>query len=312
MKTFAAASILAVVFLASSAASAAQATVVLRDGDIFTGDVVELVNGHHVTIRLANGETKTTPWDQVFTVKFDMDSGAKAASPSPAPLALATSPSSAPVVAFAPTKPAADQPSSAPTTKSNGFDPRPTIGVRVGLLSPGGDFLKANGRTFAARDLAGDGGLFGIDAGVHFSPAWTFFVAYEYGALADGKAAGADDLSPTSHYVGVGLKAHSNPRGAGFFFDIGAGYRWLRFPSKHETSVAGGFEPLRVAIGAALVVDRRFRMDLALGTSVGSLTRFDIANGCVNASSSDCDSIPTDNQTWHTFTSLSLGGAFDL
>jgi hypothetical protein len=55
----------------SIASPAAAATVVFLDGHAIEGPVVELVDGSHVTLRLANGLLRRVSWSEVSSIRAD-------------------------------------------------------------------------------------------------------------------------------------------------------------------------------------------------------------------------------------------------
>jgi hypothetical protein len=300
------ASLFAAVLLVSSSALAAKGIVVSRDGQVLTGRIVELVNGDHLTIELANGQTQTLPWSEVFTVKLDDAPSA------PAPV---VAPPVANIYASPAPSLAKDEPSKPSPSSEEHFAVRPEIGMSAGLISMDGDLLEANRKSVGASELVGEGWAFRTDAGLRFSRTWTFYGSYEYDAFGKGSGASTGDFAPTGHAAAVGFKAVSNPRGPlAVFFDIGAGWRWLRFPGADNfLAVASGPEPLRIGLGGSIIVHPRFRIDVAANLAVGQLTRFALPNGsCVNPNVSECDSIPDSSRTWHVTRSFTLGGVFTL
>jgi hypothetical protein len=297
------ASLFAVVLFAATNATA-KGIVVSRDGQVITGRIVELVNGDHLTIELANGQVQTLPWSEVFTVKLDD-------APAPAPQPVASSP----IAAAAPPSLVKDEPARPSPTTEERFRVRPEIAVSAGLVSMSGDLLTVYQHTFAAGELVGDGYAVRADAGLRFTRAWTLYASYEYDSFAKGAAMAAESLAPTGHAGSFGFKAVSNPRGPlALFFDISAGYRWLRFSSGDgSSSVASGPEPLRIGLGGSFIVHPRFRIDVAANVAVGQLTRFALGNDmCINPNKSECDSIPDSQRTWHFTRSFTIGGVFTL
>jgi hypothetical protein len=266
---------------ATSAASAA--TVVLKTGEILNGDIVEMVNGERVTVRLPGGALRSIPWDQVFTFKAT-ESQPPLAPPSPAP-------PSAPAIDVAP-----------PSAARHAI----TFGARASAVFPQGELVS----NLESGDLIRPGPALQLDIGGRFSHSWTFFGSYEYASLEKGSKIAT--LAPASHAAAFGLRAVTAPhKPAGFLFEIGAGWRWLTFTSGNNKSVAGGPILVRTALGLSIAVSTKTRVDLTYGMSIGMLTSFDFANGCVNRSGT-CDTIADDDRTVHTMHTLSLGSRFDM
>ena len=51
--------------LAQATAGAVQETITLRNGDVYSGRLVERVPGDHLTLQLATGEVKVIPWSEI-------------------------------------------------------------------------------------------------------------------------------------------------------------------------------------------------------------------------------------------------------
>ena len=268
---------------------AASGTVVEKNGEILDGEIVEVVPGDHVTLKTSKG-TRVIAWSDVFSFRL---------APSTA----------APVVTYVPPAPppAIDAPSTVESVKGSAFQKRVSLGVYGSLLTGGGDLLRGVGTS----TLVGDGRALQLDLGYHFSPAWSFYGGYEYASFDKGSELSREMKSPTGHAAFMGFRAASTSKSKlGVSFEIGAGWRWLRFDGEQTHSVAEGVVPLKIGLGVTVHASDRVRLDLMTATAFGMLTRFDVADGCVNAD--DCNTIPDSSRTLHGFQSVSLGGTFDL
>ncbi len=260
--------------------TASAATVVLKSGEILEGEVVEMVSGERVVVRLPGGALRPIAWSDVFALR----SGAPASAPVAQP--------------FAPPRDVESdgKPSSAALE----------LGARVGANIPGGDLL----RDVPASNLLRPGPTLQLHAGVRFSPSWTFFGGYEYGSFEHGSRWSSAADAPSTHAVTVGFRGVTTPRGSvGFLFEIGGGWRWLNFTAGNNKSVAGGPILLRTAFGVSLSAGRT-RFDLAYSTSVGMLTSFDLSKGCVSSNADTCDTIGGDDRAIHTVHAITLGTRF--
>jgi len=75
----------------------------------------------------------------------------------------------------------------------------------------------------------------------------------------------------------------------------------------------GGFEALRLGIGASFVVDPQFRLDLMLTGSAGYFSRIDDSSSpCNGSSDTSCGKIPSERRAMHSFGGLSVSAHWDL
>ena len=337
---------LAATLLSASVASAEPGTIVLTDGTSIGGDILEMVTGDHLAIKLPNGQIKTVAWADLASLQVGA-SGTIVLGPTtpqpvpvpppqpvpPPPVVYAPPPPPvvyAPPPPYVPPPPAYVQPPPPPPER---FRPAWTIGGRFGTISPGkgGDLIGASndgsaGDNTPVRSYVGSGLSVEGDLGYHFSPAWTFYGFWEHGFLGKGdlNSNATDDSS--SNFVGIGMNANTNPEGPiGFYFDVATGYRWLSFAYSNASpnGVAtndgkvtfGGFEALRLGIGAAFVVNPQFRLDVMVTGSAGYFTRYDDSNNACGASPSgdnNCGKIPSDRRAIHSFSGLSVSAHWDL
>ena len=316
----------AVPSLAASVAHAEQGTIVLKGGEVLSGDITEVVNGDHIVIKLASGEVRAVAWIALTSLQIGaggtIQIGGGAPPPQPPPPQPQPQPPPPPVVyAPAPPPPAygyyppPPQPEPPPR-----FVPRFTLGARVGTLIPGGSLVGGNNGAsdVAMTNFVHSGvGLEG-DVGYHFGPSWTVYGFWELGLLAKGTAVGNPSETPISNFVGIGVNANTSPRGPiGFFVDIAAGYRWLTFSTESNGNTQkytySGVEPIRVGLGMAIVINQGFRLHVMAQASAGY---FSSSSGGQDAStcttSANCNNIPSDSRSMHTFSGLTVGGQFDL
>ncbi len=337
----------AVVISAAALASAEPGTIVLNDGTSVAGEITEIVNGDHLSIRLPNGELRTLAWTQIATMQVGV-SGTIVIGPQPAatpappppqpapppPVVYAPAPPPPVVYAPPPPQPAYYPPQYQPPPPPR-FQPAWVLGGRFGTLSPGknssligGSQNGTAGDDVPLKSYVGSGIALEADVGYHFAPSWTFYGFWEHGFLGKGDVNSGVSGDSSSNFVGLGFQANTNPRGPlGFYFDVGAGYRWLtlsyatgqtgpgadpRYANEAKRSV-GGWEPLRIGIGAAIVVNPQFSLDVLLHASAGYFSKMDdSASPCSGSGDSSCGSIPVDRRAIHTFSGISVAAHWDL
>ena len=340
-------SLAAATLLVASIASAGEpATVVLSDGSVLSGELADIVNGDHLSLKMPNGELKTIAWTQIGSMQIGASGtiiigGGTAAAPAPTPappppVVYAPAPPPPPVV-YAPPPPAptysypiASQPAAPPRAR---FQPSWSFGGRFGTISPGktGDIIGgsnngANRDNLPVRNYVGGGVAIEGDVGYHFSPAWTFYGFWEHGFLGKGDTNSGVSGDASSNFVGFGMNANTNPDGPiGFYFDVGAGYRWLSFPYSNTSGstaangtggvdsrvTVSGFEALRLGIGMSMVMSPTFRLDLMLNGTAGYFSHVDdsATSSCTTA---DCTTIPSDRRAVHSFGGLTIAGHWDM
>ena len=282
-------------------ALAEQGTVTLGNGNVVTGEVLEIVPNNHVTLRLPGGQVKAFAWVEVGQIgiggQITIGGAPPSASPPPPPPA-APPPAAGPVYQPAPPpppgyqQPAYGPPPPPPPPARRYFDPAWVLGVRVGTLLPGGNLIGRNsssssygttvydnGEKVVASNYLKTGWSLEGNVGFHFSPAWTIYGYWEHGRFGNG----ADNASATgdgvTNSVGAGLNANANPRGAvGLLLDIGVGWRWLQVPSIDPVTYGSGNANLsgpdifRGGIGLAIPLNDRVRLDLEGRMTVGVFT----------------------------------------
>jgi len=310
--------------LVAGLAHAEQGTIVLTTGEVLSGDITEVVNGDHIVIKLSTGEVRAVAWVALSSLQIgaggtiQIGGGAPPPPPpppnQPPPPVVYQPPPPPPVYGYG--YPPPPQPEPPPR-----FQPKFTLGARIGTLIPGGNLVGSSGRdssglpmtNYVKPGLALEG-----DLGFHFSPSWTVYGFWEVGLLAKGNQVGNPTDNPISNFIGVGVNANTSPRGPlGFFIDVAVGYRWMTFSVENngvsERFTYSGFEPLRLGLGMAIVVNPAFRLHVMGQFSAGA---FSSSSGGQDAStcttSANCNNIPSDNRAVHTFSGLSVGGFFDL
>jgi hypothetical protein len=252
----------AALFATSFAFAGENGTIVLADGTSLGGEIIEIVQGDHLALRLPNGEIRTVQWAQIASMQVGASGsvvigpGGSPTPPPPQPIPppapvvepAPTSPPPPPVV-YAPPPPQVTPPYDAapPPPPPERFTPRWTFGGRIGPMWPG-----KNGQLVGATNNGADGN--GVsetsyvssglavegDFGYHFSPAWTFYGFWEHGFLGRGDLNSGADLGASSDFVGVGFDANTNPKGPiGFYFDVAAGWRWLGVYMPNSVGVLG-------------------------------------------------------------------------
>ena len=342
----------AALFATSLALAGENGTIVLSDGTSLGGEILEMVQGDHLALRLPNGEIRTVQWAQIASLQVGasgsivIGAGGSASPtptppqpiPPPAPVVEQPPPPPPPVV-YAPPPPVAppvDAPPPPPPPER--FTPRWTFGGRIGPMWPG-----KNGQLIGATNDGADGNntlessyvSSGVavegDLGYHFSPAWTFYGFWEHGFLGRGDLNSNVQGHQGSDFVGVGFNANTNPDGPiGFYFDVAAGWRWLTIyapapgssmptnmgmsgSSSESRYTLNGFEALRLGIGMSIVVDPTFRLDLILSGSAGYFSHVDGDATCpVTNDGNGCGNIPSDRRAVHSFGTFSVAGHWDL
>ncbi len=302
--------------------------------DVLTGTIQEVVPGDHVTLKLPSGELKVLQWSQFLSLqvsgKIVIGGGGGTTAPppvTPAPPPVTTivvqpKPAPPPPAVYAP-PPAYDNPVLAHHPRTVPFRETWAVGLRLNFLRPGENSEYYKGSQ-GMRDTLGSGTALQVDLGYRFSPAWMAYGYYEYGRFS-----AANDEKATSHGLGLGMKANTNPRGPlGFTFDLGMGYRWLEVPYYSTTSAMpgnfpssssssspmgsyqfGGWDILRLGVGIALNPSRHVQLDLGVAGVVGMFSRKQDSNG--GCGGGDC-SIPDSARSTYSFTGFTLGGRFDL
>jgi hypothetical protein len=154
--------------LAAAAAAQDVQSIKLADGSVVTGEVVEYVAGDHVTVKLADGDTRRIQWRNLASPahapRVDAAPSASAAAPAPAPSSGATAPSAPlPLLpAPSPLEPTGPEPAAAPAPaesfsgalewsprlgelrpavgveRDSGWSPQLSLGVQGGWASPFG------------------------------------------------------------------------------------------------------------------------------------------------------------------------------
>lgn len=326
----------------SSAAFADQGTVVLVGGQVLSGDIQQVVKGEYLIIKLSTGEVRAVAWADIGSFNFGGSvtvggSGGSANPPPPPPPAPVYTPAPAPpptvVYAPPPPPPSYAAPPPPPYAPPPTFEPAWTLGVRVGSMSPGGyiiggdsgssDYnIYSTSRSQKMSTLASSGWMFEGDVGYHFSPAWTFYGFWEHGELGRGDLNGSAGSGPSTNAIGIGFNANTSPRGAvGFYFDIGAAYRWMTLEdvstvddgsgnavSSSNKITLQGFDPLRIGLGMSINVGSKFRLDPHVYASAGYFTRYtggDCPSGC-SFSEKGLDT------GLHTMAGFAVSGRWDL
>ena len=345
---FAGAALLVTLFTSKGALAGENGTIVLTDGTSIAGEIIEMVQGDHLALRLPNGEIRTVQWSQLgsLTVSGSVVIGGGAATPTPpppqpipppAPPVVEQPPPPPPPVVYAPPPPQpTPYPDTPPPPPPERFTPRWTFGGRIGPMWPG-----KNGQIVGATNNGLDGNntpesayvSSGIalegDVGYHFSPAWTFYGFWEHGFLGRGDLNSGVSGEQGTDFVGLGFNANTNPDGPiGFYFDVAAGWRWLSVtvPGASPNGIAttnaneskytfNGFETLRIGLGMAIVVDPTFRLDLIMSGSAGYFSHVDGEATCPvtnDGSAGSCGDIPSDRRAIHSFGTFTIAGHWDL
>lgn len=305
--------------------------------DILSGTITQVIPGESLTLKLPTGETKTLKWGELLQLqisgKIVIGGGGVAAHPPPAP-------NPPPTVIISPPPPHYGPPPPPPYTPPPAYDhyddpqPKPAktfkerwaLGVGLRFVSPSEQtaFIKDGP---SMKDYLGGGTALETSLGYRIGPSWTMYGFFEYGRFRAGRMNADGDQSISSTAVGLGMRANTNPDGPlGFFFDIGAGYRWLTLPylgghtamDQNGTTMMragkvqfGGVEMLRLSLGLSVVASKHVRWDVAFTSSLGSFSKYkDSSGGCF--AGGDCGTIPEDRRGAFAFGGLSIGGQFDL
>jgi hypothetical protein len=308
----------AAVAFASSTVLAAPGRIVLVTGQVIEGDIQEVAKGDYIIVKLPSGDVSAVRWQDVDSYTFDVatDKPKTAYVPAPPPpVYVYEAPPPRVRVVLPPPPP---------------FEPRWMIGARTGTMVGAGNvygdyydsyydhyhYDAASRPRLRVGDVAGWGWMFEGDLGYHFSPSWTLYGFWEHGELERGDLNASAGRSHTNA-VGVGVQANSSPDGAfGFYFDLGASYRWMdfgdastdpNFVPKTRTTVEG-FDYLRAAVGVSIRMSRRFHLDPHIYSSSGYFTEFR-GNSCHGGCSYEGKSFESG---FHTFSGLAVAGRFEL
>ena len=292
----------------------------LTTGEVLSGDISEVVNGDHIVIKVATGEVRVVAWVALSSLQIgaggtiQIGGGAPPPQPPPQP-----QPQPPVVYAPAPPPPAYGYPPPPQPEPPPRFQPRFTIGARLGTITPGGNLVgtPALRNEVPLTNAVSSGLAIEGDVGFHFGPSWTVYGFWEVGLLAKGSAVGNPSETPVSNFVGLGINANTSPRGPlGFFFDIAAGYRWLAFSAEQKGTsrryTYSGFEPVRVGLGMAIVVNPAFRLHVMAQASGGYFSSTSGQDASTCTTNASCNNIPGDSRAVHTFSGLTVGGQFDL
>lgn len=316
------------VLLATAVASADTGSIVLVSGQILVGEITQVVEGEYIMLKLPSGEVKAIAWAQIGSFQIGGSATVSTGNPTTAPPVNNTPP---PVYTPPPPPPNyynGPPPPPPPPPPRPAFNPAFMAGVRVGSISPSGylsgsSLSESETRNVAMSEYSKSGVAFEADLGIHFSPAWTFYGFWEYGMLGRGSEnSGAPDAS-TLNTLGIGMNVNSTPNGpVGFYADLALGYRWFNFSepgfiagagqgtpppaSEYSRIVAEGFMPLRIALGLAIAIGPKARLDLAGQLSLGTFTRTK-GGACPDG----CD-IPSTDRGTHITTGLVAGIRWDL
>ncbi|MGZ3418814.1 MAG: hypothetical protein ACXVEE_13160 [Polyangiales bacterium] len=322
----------------SSSAFAEQGSVVLVGGQVLSGDIQQVVKGEYLIIKLSTGEVRAVAWADIGSFNFggsvSVGGGGGSATPPPPPPPPVYQPAPPPptVVYAPPPPPPSYVPPPPPPAPPPTFEPAWNLGVRVGSMQPGGYLLGSGSDSSSSfystkpsvkmTDLASTGWMFEADVGYHFSPAWTFYFFWEHGELGRGDLNGAASSGPSTNALGIGFNANTSPHGAvGFYFDIGASYRWMQIPSvatatdgngvtatTDEKTTVQGFDPIRIGLGMSINVGRKFRLDPHVFASAGYFTKY-TDSSCPNGCSFSDKNADTG---LHTFAGFAVSGRWDL
>lgn len=313
----------AAILFATSPAAAEPGQIVLVGGQVVAGEIQEVAKGEYVIIKLANGDLRAFAWADIASLTFGAG-GSVGASTAPPPV-YQPAPTPPMVVYVAPPPPFVPPPRLPPPPRPR-FEPAVTLGVRVGTMAAAGNvygddyyydhhdyYRDAPGPELRMNDVAGWGWMVEGDLGYHFSPSWTIYGFWEHGKLDHG------DLNRNwghTNAVGLGINANTSPYDPfGFYFDVGAAYRWMEFtdasldPNRVVTTrtTAEGFEYLKTAVGVAISMGHKFRLDPHVYTSTGYFTRFR-GSGCA-----DCFAGTRDiDYGVHWLSGIAVTGRYDL
>lgn len=159
---------------------------------------------------------------------------------------------------------------------------------------------------FDAASTTLSGTAFQIDGGVQVSPRYALYAFWEHGVYDSRDDRIAPGPLATSHAVGVGVQASTNPDGPwSFLVDLSSGYRFLRVPFDTGLSRAPygvdryqGLEPLRLHLGPTLLVDRVLRVEALIGGALGRFHASGVGHAETCAIVATCgDSLLVDGDT---------------
>ncbi len=319
---------LGALLLAPAASAAEQGTIVLVNGEVVIGEIQQVVKGEYVMVKLPTGEVKAIAWAQIGSLQVtgSVAVPGPAPAPPPPPVYAPQPPPPPPAAVYAPPPPpppnyAYAQPPPLPPPPPP-FEPAFNLGVRVGSVTPGGNLAGDDAEAGRFDRIASSGWMFETDAGFHFSPSWTFYGFWEHARF--GKPSGSAVDAPSANMVGIGMNANTSPNGpVGFYFDVGAGYRWLAVPTAVGGSVsvggdgstsftptidkltAEGFVPIRLGFGLSVVATKKLRFDAMVQASGGSFTKYKDSSRC----SGGCD---IEERGTYTMAGLVVAARFDL
>ena len=293
--------------LVGSSAMADQGSVVLVGGQVLAGDIQQVVKGEYLIIKLSTGEVRAVAWADIGSFAFGGSvsvggGGGTATPPPPPPPPPVYQPPPPPTVYAPPPPPPSYANAPPPPLPRPPFEPAFVLGVRVGSMSPSSDLVGNESNSNDAfgnrtpnnqlKGYASTGWMFEGDVGYHFSPAWTFYFFWEHGELGRGTVNGYASSGTSTNALGIGFNANTNPHGPlGFYFDVGAGYRWMKVPGfsptdsvgnvlqNDDTSTLQGFDYLRIGLGASINFGK-FRLDPHIYASVGSFNKYTNSSDC--------------------------------
>jgi hypothetical protein len=320
----------AATLLVAGIASADSGSVVLIDGSVIAGDVIDYSKGDHITVKMADGQVKAIAWAQIGSFQIGASGSVSVGgTPPPATPPPAPPPTYAPPPAYAAPPPYAPPPP--PPPRRPYFEPAWTLGARLGSILPGGYLTgggtQTTGGVSIVRDgdkmtnVSGSGVSLEGDVGFHFSPSWTFYGFWEHGFLASGERNQAATSKLQTNFIGLGINANTTPQGPiGFYFDVAFGYRWLQYTELvpagsvilQQSRTARGWEVIRLGLGLSAVLTPKFRLDGGIQASGGVFNVIgNSGDDCVAGGSTTCD-VPANDQGTHTFVGFFVGGRWDL
>jgi hypothetical protein len=313
-------SVAAAIVLIAGVASAESGRIVLVSGEVVAGEVIDLAQGDHITVKMADGQVKAIAWAQIGSFQVGASGaivvgGTPPPPPPPPPPTYVAPPAPPP----APPPPAYYGPPPPPP-----FYPTWSFGLRGGWLDPGGNMTggqtQADGSVSTPapqKDYMGPGWSLEGWVGYHFSPSWTIYGSWEHGFL--GKASNRNmnqdaSVAPQTNFIGLGVNATTNPRGVGFLVDVSFGYRWLQFNNVNtdgteQKYTARGWDILRLGIGVAIATNEKFRLDAMVVGSAGIYNNITTGDTC--PAGMVCE-VAAQDQGTHTFGGLVIGGRWDL
>jgi hypothetical protein len=327
----------ALAFLPAATASATPGTITLSGGEVLAGDITEVVNGDHITLRLPGGQIRIVTWAQIggFQISGGASVTVSAGTPAPTPPPTYTAPPPAygtPTYtpAPAPPPPAYGSPPPAygygspppayaapPPPPRHWYQQGPVIGGRLTTSYLSGSLDKRNGGNAQITDFVGFGGGAEIDFGWRWSPKLQGYLGVEL----TGYSTGPTNVNYTNYdtpwgaWVGLGLQGNTNPRGLGFYWDIATGLRVLHvgytdINGNAQSANYSGWEMLRVGLGLSLRADH-VDINVAPWASVGMFSSVSDANCDAAYGGSFCKD-PSYVTTFHTGYGLAVTGNLDL